>query len=343
METSSSSSRSLTVVDALIEGFIFCSGSIRSTDLAETVKQCTKCGNRPSIFLRPYSGERLCADCFKSTIRERVKRTISRYDMFEHDSRIAVGVSGGKDSLGLLHVLNDIEAEFPRSEVIAVSIDEGVAGYRDEALAIAGEACRELGVEHHVLSFTDLFGTTMDDIASAPRELTPCSYCGVLRRRALNEAAKRVEADRLATGHNLDDFAQTALMNFLRGDLRRLSLMHPGGGEIQGFVRRVKPYCEVPERESALYAFLEGFRFQEIPCPHASEAMRNDMRAFINRMEVKRPGTTFTVYRTTLKLIPNVESGDLIGRCRLCGEPTTGETCRACQLMEEVGLCLTGA
>lgn len=256
--------------------------------------------------------------------------------MFDHDSRIALGVSGGKDSLGLLHILSDVEEKYPRAGLIAVSVDEGISGYRDEALEIAKEACRLLGVEHRILSFEDLFGITMDDVSSEPRELSPCSYCGVLRRRALNEAAKEVNADRLATAHNLDDMAQTALLNVMRGDLNRLALMHPGGSSLPGFVRRVKPYSEVPERESTLYAYLEGFRFQGLPCPYASEAMRNDARSFLNRMEEKRPGTKFIVYRTAIKLIPEFEHIRLAGRCKNCGEPTTGETCRVCQILDEL-------
>jgi len=317
-------------------GFISGSGSIRSTELSETPPLCSKCGRRPSIYYRPYSGERLCGPCFKESLRERVERTISKYDMLRFDSRVAVGISGGKDSLGLLHMLKDIEGKYPRSELVAVSIDEGVSGYRNEAIAIATEACGRLGVEHHVLSFRDLFGVTMDGIASEPRELSPCSYCGVLRRRALNEAARRVDADRLATAHNLDDMAQTTMLNVLRGDMNRLALMHPGGNKLPGFVRRVKPYCEVPERESTLYAYLMGFRFQELPCPYAPEAMRNDVRGFLNRMEEKRPGTKFIVYNTALKLTSKRKVITVANRCQKCGEPTRGETCRVCQIMEEL-------
>jgi uncharacterized protein (TIGR00269 family) len=298
--------------------------------------QCHRCSKRPSIYYRPYSGERLCESCFADSIRERVERTISRFDMFRFDSRIAVGVSGGKDSLGLLHILAEIEEKYPRAELIAISVDEGVRGYRDEDLTIAMEASRRLGVEHLVLSFEDLFGVTMDRIASEPRELATCSYCGVLRRRALNDAARQVDADRLATAHNLDDMAQTALLNILRGDMNRLAVMHPAGNELPGFVRRVKPFCEVPERESTLYAYLSGFEFQSLPCPYAAAAMRNDIRGFLNRMEVKRPGTKFIVYRTALKIIPIMMSVGVMGRCRICGEPTTGETCRVCQMVEEI-------
>lgn len=264
--------------------------------------ECTRCRSTSSIYYRPYSGERLCSRCFSETIQERVKRTINRHRMFEHDSRIAVGVSGGKDSLTLLRLLNVIEEEWPNSEMVAVCIDEGIRGYRDEALRIAERNCRELGVEMTVLSFRDLFGETMDEIAARDRELGACSYCGVLRRRALNEAAASVGADRLATGHNLDDMAQTVLLNVLRGDVPRLEGFDPGGGELAGYVRRVKPLCEVPERETTLYAYLNGMEFQSVPCPYAGEAMRGDVRRFLNQMEVRRPGTKFIVYQTGLKL-----------------------------------------
>jgi len=310
--------------------------------------------------MRPYSGERLCAGCFASSIRERVERTVSRFSMFEFDSRVAVAVSGGKDSLNLLQILADIEEKFPRAELIAVSIDEGVEGYREEALRLARDECRRLGVEHLVLSFKGLFGLTMDEIVGRTAEggltpcsycgvlrrragrtaeggLTPCSYCGVLRRRALNEAAGRVDADRLATAHNLDDMAQTALLNMMRGDLKRLAGMHPAGNELRGFVRRVKPFCEVPERESTLYAYLRGAQFQSLPCPYAGEAMRNDIRQFLNRMEVKRPGTKFIVYRTALNILAEIRGyAEAGGLCRVCGEPTRGDMCRVCQLLGEL-------
>lgn len=279
----------------------------------------------------------MCPKCFTDSIEERVERTISRFGMFDFDSRIAVAVSGGKDSLSLLHILTGIESKFPRSKVTAITVDEGVKGYRNKALKLASEACESLGVKHIILSFVDLFGFTMDEIAERIKEekLTPCSYCGVLRRRALNEAARQIEADRLATAHNLDDMAQSALLNLMRGDTVRLAGMHPAGGELAGFVRRIKPFCEVPERESTLYAYLNGIEFQDSPCPYAEEAMRTDIRNFLNQMEFKRPGTKFIIYRTALKIIPKVRDEDALpgGLCLHCGEPTRGDICRVCELL----------
>ncbi len=296
---------------------------------------CTKCHQRPSVYHRAYSGERLCPTCFNASLKERVQGAINRFHMLDHWSRVAVGVSGGKDSLTLLHMLKGIEDETHGSEVVAVTVDEGIKGYRDEALGIVERSCRAIGVEWVSVSFTDLFGYTMDEIAASERTLGACSFCGVLRRRALNEAAKRVDADRLATGHTLDDMAQSALLNLLRGDIGKMASLDPGGYTSPGFVRRIKPLCEVPERETTLYAYLQGFELQSTACPYAGEAMRGDARAFLSEMEAKRPGTLFTTYNTALKLIPQTATAEAMKTCRICGEPSAGDTCRVCQLLED--------
>lgn len=251
--------------------------------------------------------------------------------MFEWDSRIAIGVSGGKDSLALLHLLHKIESNRPKAELIAICIDEGVSGYRDEALRIAEKNCKNLDIEMHTLSFKDLYNETMDEISLKERDLGTCSYCGVLRRRALNDAAKKVDADRLATGHNLDDMAQSVLLNILRGDTNRIDAFNPGGQQLGEYIRRVKPLCEIPERETTYYAFINKLEFQSLPCPYANEAMRNDARRFLNQMEHKRPGTKFIVYHTGLKIRgkPKVQ---LINKCSICGSPSSKEICRTCEL-----------
>jgi uncharacterized protein (TIGR00269 family) len=263
-----------------------------------------------------------------------VQGVINRFSMLDHWSRVAVGVSGGKDSLTLLQILKEIEEGTHGSEIIAVTVDEGIKGYRDEALGIVERSCRAMGVEWVNISFSVLFGYTMDEIAASERTLGACSFCGVLRRRALNEAAKSVDADRLATGHTLDDIAQSALLNLLRGDIGKITSLDPGGYTNLGFVRRIKPLCEVPEKETTLYAYLQGFELQTTTCPYAREAMREDARVFLSDMEARRPGTLFTTYNTALKLIPEVTMADAMKTCKKCGEPSAGDTCRVCQLLE---------
>jgi len=310
------------------------------THQSKKIPLCTKCGVKPSVYFRPYSGERLCKSCFIDSIEFRVERTISRFDMFKFNSRIAVAVSGGKDSLNLLRILWRLEEKYPKAELIVASVDEGIKDYRNEALKFVKESCKQYDIELQVLSFKELYGLTLDEIVvkTMNKELTPCSYCGVLRRRALNQIAKRIDADVIATAHNLDDIAQTALLNLIRGDLNRFSTVYPVSTRIQGFVRKVKPYCEIPERESAMLAYLTEIKFQSIPCPYSESAMRNDIRRFLNKMESKRPGIMFTIYKTSLNLISAKvgKEEEKIRLCEICGEPSQTKICRTCELLKEI-------
>jgi len=265
--------------------------------------------------------------------------------MFEPKDKIMVAVSGGKDSVTLLHILTKIEKAYPDATLSAVTVDEGIKGYRDEALKFAMKNCQKLGVKHAVTSFKEMYGYKLDEIVNMIREkkekeLTPCSYCGVLRRRALNIAAREADVDKLATAHNLDDETQTILLNIIHGDALRiarakpvLTMIHPR------LIQRVKPLCEVPEKEVAFYAYQRRIEFQGVPCPYAQTALRNDVRIMLNRMEEKHAGTKFAIFRSIERIRPALDAmaeEAKLQNCRICGEPTVGELCKPCQMLKEL-------
>jgi len=152
--------------------------------------------------------------------------------MFSPDDHVAVAVSGGKDSLTLLMILHKLWKRFPRTRITAVTVDEGIAGYREEAVDLATKYCKDLGIEHEIVSFEDLYGYGLDDFLKSKEErMTACSYCGVFRRKAINLAAKKVGANKIATAHNLDDIVQTYMLNLFQGDAERFvrrTLPNPG-------------------------------------------------------------------------------------------------------------------
>ncbi len=308
---------------------------------------CTLCGRKDAVFGRSYSGEKLCGRCFSTTIEDKVRKTISKYEMLGPKDRIMVAVSGGKDSVTLLHILTKIEKAFPEVVLSAGTVDEGIQDYRDEALKIADRNCKKLGLEHVITSFKELFGYELDEIVELVRRrgekgLTPCSYCGVLRRKALNTMAREAGVDKLVTAHSLDDETQTMLLNIVHGDSLRIARSKPVLNVIHPkLVQRVKPLCQVPEKEVAFYAYLKGIEFQSIPCPYAQTALRNDIRSMLNSMEHKHAGTLYTIFNSMERIRPALESfADEVKLqdCKLCGEPTVGDLCRPCQLLQELGV-----
>ncbi|MCW4010471.1 MAG: TIGR00269 family protein [Candidatus Bathyarchaeota archaeon] len=312
--------------------------------MSSLASQCSACKRRQPFFSRAYSGERLCRRCFAESVEDKVRATIVRHRMLEYNDHVAVAVSGGKDSLTLLEVLAKMERNYPRATLVAVTVDEGIRGYRDEAMEIAAATCTRLGIQNHTVSFKQLYGYTLDEIVERIRErknpLTPCAFCGVLRRKALNVAALEVNANKIATGHTLDDEVQTSLLNIFHGDVPKIAAEGPVTGKVHPrLVQKVKPLCEIPERESALYAYVKDVAFQSTPCPYAGEAMRNDIRALLNRMEERHAGTKFTVSKSIARLRPalaGLNGKSEFQACRECGEPAAGELCMACQLLKQI-------
>jgi uncharacterized protein (TIGR00269 family) len=124
----------------------------------------------------------------------------------------------------------------------------------------------------------------------------PCSLCGIYRRKVLLEAAASLGATAVATGHNLNDEAQTVVMNLLRGDVQGFT-RSPVRGPEGGGLRRIKPLFRIPEKEVALYGMLAG-TFRELPeCPYAATALRSEARRMVDRLEFLQPGTLGRIVR----------------------------------------------
>ena len=298
---------------------------------------CAKCGGVP-FYTRRYSGEVLCEQCFKESIVEKTKRTATKHHMLPRGARVGVAVSGGKDSLSLLHVLHGLR-DWHGAELVAISVDEGVAGYRDEALANARSVSSKLGVEHLTVSYQGLFGFSLDTALrwKDERDVSSCSFCGVFRRRAIDEAAAQAGVSVVATAHNLDDYVQTFLMNLLHGDVGRLGWLDPAVEEKTFPLKRVKPFMEIYEEKIALFAFRSGIPFQSVSCPYMHEGLRTEVRDYLNEMESKHPGMKNVLFRSALDVISRFERSEKgMVPCTVCGNPSSSGVCNVCRMKEEL-------
>lgn len=297
---------------------------------------CDRCGEEAVTFIR-YSGAHLCPDHFRAFVEARVKREVRRQLRLEDGGRIACALSGGKDSSVATYLLHAILGPRRDVELVAVTVDEGIAGYRPESVGYAARLCRELGLEHHVLSYKELVGWEMDEVVEADPGAIPCSYCGVFRRKGLNVLGRRVGADVLANGLNLDDTAQSVLMNLGRADLDALSRMGPHARAQPDLVPRVQPLRTIPEVEVYLYALLAGIPFHDGVCPYAERGLRNRYREVLHRLERDSPGTRHALLSSHDQLRPLLAEAHPppdLAACDRCGEPTGNRICRACQMVE---------
>jgi uncharacterized protein (TIGR00269 family) len=293
---------------------------------------CSKCSQRAIVSLR-YFGLHLCQDHFILDFERRVAETVQRNDMVKDGERIAVAVSGGKDSTALLFCLRRILAKRD-VELVAVTVDEGIAGYRDDTIKAARAIADQLAVEQHIVSFREEYGYDLDEMVPG-KKVAPCTYCGVFRKNALNRAAKRLGADKVATGHNLDDEAQTIMMNYLKGDFERLMRFRPWRAQ-KGLVPRIKPLRDMPEKEIALYCMVNGVFTESRECPYANLSLRADVRDMMNGLESQFPGTKQSTVQGFEKIAAKAQGSYAqmdLAVCKECGEPCVKELCKACELL----------
>jgi uncharacterized protein (TIGR00269 family) len=304
--------------------------------------RCSLC-SEPAVFFDRAARSHLCRTHLLAAIEHRVADTISERGLIVPGDTVAVGLSGGKDSTVLLMVLTNLLPSWEDVRLVAVTVDEGISGYREDTVRSADLLADRLGVEHRHVTFPELFGDSLDSIL-AGRESQACSICGILRKKALATAARDAGATKLATGHNLDDEAQSVLMNVLRGDLPRL-VRDSSASSSGRFIPRIKPLMAVSEKEIAAYLLLKG-AWTELPeCPYARHALRREVRSMLASLEYRYPGTMLHLMESREKIEKSctgtITSGPLRS-CRECGDPCSRDLCQFCQLKITLGRGLSG-
>ena len=254
--------------------------------------------------------------------------------MIKNNELVCVGVSGGKDSLALLHILDNM-SKTHNFQLRAVTIDEGIPGYRNEALKIVENFCNSLEIEFDVYSYKKLFDLTLSESLELREneKTSSCSICGTLRRRALDYAAKDIGSKVIATAHNLDDNLQSFIINMLSGDTNKIGWMDPDTSD--NSLRKIKPFCEIYESEIVFYAFTNNLPFQTEPCPHMNEGIRTEIREFLNSLEKQHSGIKNNLFKSTLKISQIMRESNYKQRknCSQCGAFCTGDICSVCNLV----------
>jgi len=300
--------------------------------------QCMKC-KKPAITYIRYSGAHLCKNHFIEFVERRVKKDMKKQGPIPDDATIGIALSGGKDSTVALHLMHEIYSKRPSITLHGITVDEGIVGYRDTSIPIAQKNCKSLGIEHHIISFKNAIGKTMDEIASLHDDIGECSYCGVFRRFCLNTKTKDLGIHLLVTGHNLDDMAQSILMNFTNGDMQKLARLGPHSRIQPGLIPRLLPLRMIPEKESMLYALVKNIEFHNAECPYSTRALRGTFRTIIDSLEDSTPGTRHSIlnsYESIKDLLQKQYPPVQLNTCPSCGEPTSQKMCKTCVLKKKI-------
>jgi tRNA(Ile)-lysidine synthetase-like protein len=209
------------------------------------------------------------------------RAAVEKYHMIEEGDKIAVGLSGGKDSVALLTILAGLQRFYPKKfELVAITVDMGFAETSEEEKKAIAAHCEGLGVPY-IVEKTDIGAILFEH----RKEKNPCSLCSKMRRGALNTAAIKEGCNKLALGHHADDMMQTFLLSlFYEG---RLSTFSPVSYMSKSDVTLIRPMIWI--REKDLISFAKTLPVLHNPCPANKETKREDMKNFLSEIKKQIP------------------------------------------------------
>jgi tRNA 2-thiocytidine biosynthesis protein TtcA len=217
-------------------------------------------------------------------------KAIMDYKMIAPGDKILVAVSGGKDSLTLLRVLNDRKKFVPvKYDLLAVHVD---MGYPCQHPKILAEYFKKTGIDYHIEKIDILKGKSRKDIS--------CFWCSWNRRKALFETAVRLGATKVALGHHMDDIVETVLLNlFFRGEI---SAMCPKQELFKGKITIIRPLAYVEEDLIRKFAKELDFPHHKCACPNSITSKRTKVENIIKDLEEISPDIKKNIFRSVKRV-----------------------------------------
>lgn len=278
------------------------------------------------------------------SLETQVKATIRKYKLAKKNERIIVALSGGKDSTVTAYLLHKLGYKLE-----GFHINLGLGPYSEKCEKAVRELCKQLEIKLHIYNFKKKHGNSMCYIRSvvqSKKSLKNCAICGVIKKWIINKECRRLKADKIATGHHLDDEAQTFFMNILKGAPELSSNTGPITRNVKDkkFIPRIKPFFYVLEKDIKKYAKDEPFgkvpkldyaKREKLPvvfekCPCAFDSYRIQVRSFFETLSDKEKKN---IIKNFDNLKDKIKIDKEIKYCEVCGEPARNKICKRCELM----------
>lgn len=299
-------------------------------------RKCIKCSSKPFVYLK-YANAAFCREHFVDFFVQRIKKNIRKYKMIKEKEKIAIGVSGGKDSVSLLHALSSLKKEM-KFELYGIVLDLGIKNFSEESVKAAETNLKNVEIEYEVFNIKKEYGFTLEDMVMRIKYRNPCSICGVIKRYLLNKLATEIKADKLATGHNLDDFARFLLTEFISMNIDALKRLSPITPPRDKMVGRIKPLFLTPEKDCNTYVKATDVPVVRGICPYKLKFSNKTIFEFVNKLEENRKITLVRGFIHKIKPRLGKTSELKLGKCKECGFPSSGEICSFCKLCKSFNI-----
>ena len=267
-------------------------------------------------------------------IEKKVKETLNKIKVSKK-AKIIVALSGGKDSTLVAVLLKKFGYN-----IEGFHINLKIGGYSERCLKKIKELSKQLGIKLTIYDIKNKMGASMCYLRTGIQsrckgEIKNCAICGVIKKWIINREVRKLKADYIATGHNLDDEAQTFLINIFKGSPQLSSNLGPVSRKVSGkkFIPRIKPLFYVPEDEIRKYSKKKKLPVIYEGCPCALDSYRIQVRKFLNTISNKDKTNIVNNFES---LLPKIEKtvDTKLNYCEICGEPSRGKICKKCKLMK---------
>lgn len=225
------------------------------------------------------------------------RRAIDCYQMIDEGDKIAVGISGGKDSLTLLYALSELRRFYPKKfELIAITVNLGFKNFKIDEIE---SLCNNLNVEYYVVD-TDIY----DIVFNVRKEKNPCSLCAKMRKGALNERLNELNCNKIAYAHHKDDFIETFIMSLIYEG--RIHTFSPKTYLDKSKLMVIRPLMYINESEIISFKNKMQLPVAKSPCPADGYTKREYAKQTLARLETETPGAKQRIFAA-------IERGDIPG------------------------------
>lgn len=289
--------------------------------------KCSNC-TQPALIHIEWKGKSYCKNHFKRYFLGQVGKVVNKYDV---RGSVAVALSGGKDSAVALETLT----HFKQVNLKPFFIDLGIKGFSEASLDSAKKLAKDLNLNLDVVDLKERYGFDLPKIHRRQKK-SMCSLCGLVKRYLMNKYAFENRFDWLATGHNLSDVVTFSFNNLANVQPSLLRSMKPTleGREKYKLVAKLKPLYWLKDEEVLKYAQINDVMFNQVVCPHPSEAPTLELKSWLHELDSTMPGILRNYVKSFIKIGDQIEEDEeTINNCERCGYAASTRTCSFCRMM----------